>query len=99
MSRYIDADSIRYYLHVADNTPMEGSFITFQSDIDRIPTADVQPVVHGKWLIDEGDDVYCSNCLEEALIDSVSYDNKPNDYEKSLFCPHCGAKMDLKREK
>lgn len=55
------------------------------SDIDNMLTADVVPVVHGKWQYVETDDEHfflCSIC-----------NNK--EYWESNYCPECGAKMDL----
>lgn len=58
--------------------------------LDRIPAADVAPVVHGQWIKDDflSDDVNnaekCSQCGE--LIGW--FGNLPN------YCPNCGAKMD-----
>lgn len=59
------------------------------------PTADVQPVKHGKWEeIEEyggwGDTHYrCSVCGEEwYLEDGTPQQNNMN------FCPRCGARMD-----
>ena len=53
------------------------------------PTADVAPVVHGKWeLRHEGYGHYweCSVCHTNPCI-YVTRNTK--------FCPNCGAKMDL----
>lgn len=52
--------------------------------IDSIPTADVRPVVMGKWLHKEITDDFrvvgqCSVCKERRRIDN--------------FCPNCGADM------
>ena len=55
--------------------------------ISEIPTADVAPVVHGRWVthyrsgttVAEG---YVSTCCD-------MWNNRKSDY-----CPHCGAKMD-----
>ena len=58
--------------------------------LDRIPAADVAPVVHGKWIKDDflSDDVNnaekCSQCGE--LIGW--FGNLPK------YCPNCGARMD-----
>lgn len=55
------------------------------------PTADVVPVVHGKWLSASHDDqyegeYYCSVCNAEEFF--------PNNSPLAPFCWHCGAKMD-----
>ena len=60
-------------------------------DFYRIPSADVAPVVHGRWEMrptgmatDTGPEykAYCTVC------------NEPNKQYQPPFCPHCGAKMD-----
>lgn len=52
-----------------------------------IPTADVKPVIHGRWIKSEHDGMRmivfeCSNC--------GSYYPLPDGLN---FCPHCGADM------
>lgn len=72
--------------------------------IDKIPAADVAPVVHGGWIplleseISDwnpefaGNDpiggYMCSVCKEEAIYDCN------DEFVLSKFCPYCGAKMD-----
>ena len=57
--------------------------------IDDCEEADVQPIVHAKWIDNaHGSDFFgCSNC---GFIYSYW------DYDKYEYCPHCGAKMDEK---
>jgi len=77
MARYIDADMINFQDEVT------------KADIDKIPTADVAPVIRGTWI-----DIYkrdkcfltshpweCSNCSQR---------------QKNLtdYCPDCGAEME-----
>ena len=51
--------------------------------IEDFPAADVQPVVHGEWIIcSDGYYPYCSNCKQE-----------PKGRVMSHFCPYCGADM------
>ena len=62
-----------------------------RSIIYRTPTADVAPVVHGKW-ISKNHHGYewvfiCSNC---GYIDGYPFNDRSN------YCPNCGAKMDEK---
>lgn len=71
----------------------------------KMPTADVQEVRHGKWLQHPTDRErdYCSVCgkaskrrehqidMTCSLDDAVEWDV---EYE-FLFCPYCGARMDL----
>ena len=51
--------------------------------IKRMPTADVQPVKHGRW-IDTGSGQECSICKEIQY----GYDTGRH------YCPNCGARMD-----
>lgn len=52
--------------------------------VDLLPSADVAPVRHGKWLhhtmIDGHIHAECSECHKVRIIDN--------------YCPNCGAKMD-----
>lgn len=59
--------------------------------LNRLPAADVAPVVHGEWMrYSRTLWHYCSVCLEDALM------SKSTGTEVlSSFCPHCGAKIDL----
>lgn len=58
--------------------------------LNKIPVADVAPVVHGRWVSVPGKrDRICSRCLRDE-----PYKNADDDAEMFEFCPHCGAKMD-----
>ena len=86
MSRYIDADKIRYRKAYALGT------VAYKSDIDKMPTADVQEVKHGKWKKSwAGTKIKeCSRC---------NYSIRAHMAGVYHFCPNCGAKMDLEEEK
>lgn len=69
-------------------------------EIEALPSADVQPVKHGRWIIDyaEGTKIYhahCSECNKEPdrNIGGDYYIDKLSD-----FCPNCGARMDGGKE-
>lgn len=49
----------------------------------NVPTADVQPMKHGKWKkrMSTSDSIKCSVC------------GNNHEYETN-YCPHCGARMD-----
>lgn len=53
------------------------------SEIYALESADVAPVVHGRWKGAGMGDYYCSLCCEEV------------SGNRHKFCPNCGAKMDL----
>lgn len=106
MSKYVNVDDIFDALYPVD-PECDGSDgctvilqnLTFTSAdieglIDQIPSADVAPVVHGKWIHDENyvdwaEQYKCSVCNGHALTDG-DYRHKLSDY-----CPNCGARMDL----
>lgn len=69
------------------------SYKTVRKVVKNTPSADVAPVVHGRWMELEdgfgGTCYMCSRCAEEwALNDGAPTEN--NMY----YCPQCGAKMD-----
>lgn len=51
--------------------------------INAIPAADVAPVVHGRWIEENGFQI-CSECGEEHAWDEY----------RAAYCDVCGAKMD-----
>lgn len=70
-------------------------------NIKQIPSADVVEVKHGEWETEKEDiewgnslkRKYCSICRERPHFDRTEYEFILTDY-----CPHCGAKMDRKKE-
>lgn len=63
--------------------------------VDKIPTADVAPVVHGSWVFGEfngiGSPVKCSVCgFCKKNVDPKLW----IEYPAHKFCGVCGAKMD-----
>lgn len=60
-------------------------------EIKMIPAADVVPVVRGKWVWDDGEDMhyYCSCCHHNAY--GCTCEIIDGEYN---YCPNCGAKMD-----
>lgn len=54
-----------------------------------LSSADVAPVVHGRWIEDEGEGYHGIHCLRCGF--SIPYGNVRMGYN---FCPNCGAKMD-----
>lgn len=90
MSRYIDADDLKMELigWETEHTDEE-----IERVIDNMPTADVAPVVHARWLTWEEQfpgamprkknrlGVFCSAC----------HNHSDNMFD---YCPNCSAKMD-----
>ena len=70
-----------YYHH---KTPEQDAALL--EALSRVPTEDVRPVVHGKWVLSiwHGRRI-CSVCKSET--DESGY------YNHYQFCPRCGADM------
>lgn len=86
MSDYISRDEI---FSVWRSMPKPASISSLTDAINRTPTADVEPVRHGRWGKKQGgfwEFAACSLCGEKTPTVGII----PN------FCPSCGAKMDLK---
>lgn len=60
------------------------------STVEEFLSADVVPVVHGRWEQDADGDWYCTNCDE---IVAIFESGRERTYSKP-YCPNCGAKMD-----
>ena len=61
----------------------------YEKCINETAAADVAPVRHGYWVKEKRDVLihwHCSACKECYFLE------EPN----AEYCPHCGAKMDLK---
>lgn len=85
MPRYIDADQIHpdmtVFLSVYSETPVK---VYSQEYINKIPSADVAPVHHGRWEEQsDRDELVCSYCNGGYTL-----------YDETPYCPNCGAKMD-----
>jgi hypothetical protein len=64
------------------------SLMYIWKNIMDLPSADVAPVVHSRWIKTE-DGAECENCGREAVYQIVD-----DHWEYENFCPHCGARMD-----
>ena len=84
--RPIDADAL------LEKMQRTSRYFSVVYDVDAMPTLDVAPVLHGRWVfLDEcyNEGVYCSACHKKVYKKCYA-----NQKIKSKFCPHCGAKMD-----
>lgn len=59
--------------------------------IKRMPTADVQPVKHGRWEVN-GDRFYpfCSNCKYEPPKELIRCNALSLEPILTKYCPNCG---------
>ena len=92
MAEYIEREAL---LEKAQNERIRlGYDIVSVRDIESMPAADVAPVRHGRW-IDKPTGRYrqwqawCSVCDEKCGCGGTIKS------QHKMFCPNCGAKMDL----
>lgn len=97
MARYIDADELKESLKKLKAKAYNQKYQQglqdaidgyFPQIIDNAPTADVQPVRHGRWIATNDENKKrCSECDIIHLIAQYPHG-------KANYCPNCGAKMD-----
>jgi rubredoxin len=83
MNEYISREA------VINITAETGAWET-QNRVRELPAADVQPIKHGRWVVDEHGYLRCDNCGEVCLRNDIGI------YVKSWYCPECGADMRLR---
>ena len=69
-----------------------GVFRLHVSHIDQMKPADVAPVVHAKFVYGPSG-VVCSECRKKPMMQT---DNEGYFLINPKYCPHCGARFDLK---
>lgn len=99
MPRYIESENVLEFLqHKYEN--MYGCNPSFYAgyqfaleNLKRIKSADVAPVVHGKWeRLNNTQKHYCPEC-------GMDFDLYACIRKLFNYCPYCGAKMDLEEDK
>ena len=89
MSRYIDADKIKWHKVYCNGGEQH---IAYQDEIENMPTEDVAPTVLASWMPKENiDAARCSNC-------SCRFFGREHAIATFIYCPRCGAKMDKEVE-
>lgn len=93
MAEYIDREKALKLLESAQAWGWSNN--TLYDEMKDLPSADVAPVVHGKWEYEpETENTYsvlkCSKCRWWTLDPSAN-----GEYH---YCPNCGAKMDLEEK-
>lgn len=84
MAEYIEREALKS--QIAENKLMarEPAAKRILAMIDDMPTANVAPVVHGRWVYG----CQCSVCGDRH----GPYNSRHKPYYN--YCPNCGAKMD-----
>lgn len=97
MSDYISREAAKEFFANMDAGNGHGYSTLLQPEefaeyFDEFPTADVEPVRHGRWE-KRGPSWYCTYC---GVGYRITYGNIPAS--RHNYCPNCGAKMDLEDE-
>ena len=99
MAEYIEREQVYEALYA--NADGEQSFdmasarVGAYERIKAIPSADVQPVVRGEWIKNEGrHGWHCSVCGEDDLYAFAWNCDKGENELQDRYCPNCGARMD-----
>jgi rubredoxin len=95
MAEYISREAVLKAFKLIAKNPNKDYQRGMQDAIDclvpeviaDIPTVDVQPIKHGRWVVDEHGYLRCDNCGEVCLRNDIGI------YVKSWYCPECGADM------
>ena len=102
MPRYIDADSFseRFDMMCDGGGVLAPVTEAVREMVKKLikaePTADVEPVRHGRWIDGNCGDYVCSVC-GWAFSDELPYMTREYDAETEeimRYCMHCGAVMD-----
>lgn len=88
MAEYIEREAARRTAHI-----MRPEDKCLETELMKIPAADVAPVVHGQWIADGDGYHWTYNCSICAWKDGYPFNERHN------FCPNCGAKMDGEAER
>lgn len=90
MPRYIDADVAR---RIIDSPRNKEQMLLVLSQAEP---ADVVEVVHGEWIMLNPSLAKCSACGGYESTNGKDLTMKGIIFrEMKLYCPHCGARMDL----
>ena len=85
MAEYIEREAVKAAVRKRLNNSLIIGWLI--SIVNEAPTADVAPVVHGRWkyFYKQGKAV-CTNCSFERGVD--------DNFGRAVACPNCGARMD-----
>ena len=86
--RLIDADALKEKATLRHGYDFQGVFVKVQ-DIDKAPTIEAAPVVHGRWIHVPSSDMMTGKAYKCSECGKMRYGSyMPN------YCQCCGARMD-----
>ena len=92
MAEYIDRQAAIQEFDLCNARNPIWSPLRIRTLLSRIPTADVEPVRHGRWIEYPAAHYYkCSECRYTVPYRKAALMSGKRQYN---YCPSCGAKMD-----
>lgn len=92
MAEYIEKELVIAFCE--DEREEGGSDIrTIINRVRNATSADVAPVVHGRW-IGTHDGWFCSYSCSVCNAEALTKEETMHDQVCTPYCPNCGAKMD-----
>ena len=105
---FLNANAIVNAMPTLDVVPMDAHKKRLEAEMKKRVLAEktnrqilenYAPVVHAKWIMDDNGIHRCLNCSERLpFIHCYSEETDEEwdeEIEETLYCHHCGAKMDL----
>lgn len=80
MAEYIEREAALRTAHI-----MRPEDKCLETELMKIPAADVAPVVHGRWV---------DNGIPGSMLNGCSVCGFTCGAYSFFYCPHCGARMD-----
>lgn len=98
MSRYIDAEKIIFSERVIMLGGTQGTSetrrIAYKESVDKIPSADVEPIVHAHWIPLYGRMYACNDKIGEIVQTGYKCSACGREEEDRWQICRCGARMD-----
>ena len=89
MAEYIDREAFKKEIRrLSTHYLNEWDTLGVLAAVDRIPAADVRPVVKARWVYTDMSRLVCSNCGSP-----VAFALKADGWHHGDYCPNCGADM------
>lgn len=97
MAEYIERGTAIAKLTALEITEPSATMADARRLLAEMPSADVAPVVHGRWIIgvdDDDFDVKCSKCEWTDIFEVAGIAAVERIAKAMHYCLNCGARMD-----
>lgn len=70
------------------------AFLSEKASDCPLKSADIQPVIHAKWIDEREESLKCSNCKGWIYKPFIGGSNERTKHYSPNYCAFCGARMD-----